>query len=150
MRRRSGKKVKRPNPREQIIAEIAASYDRLKYPLDRQLVLEHISEVWIESAEDIPLRQHSLELIDWIDDNTTQLAVGKIVNLPEEVEEMRSALACLVVLDHESKVREMVRRMMAAVIVWAVNQELGREALVVPMLRHISLARLRGIQNWVG
>ena len=128
--------------------EIAADYERLRYPLDRQMMLEQVVEVWIESADDIPLRQHSLELVDQIDDPTTQLAVGKIVNLPEEVEEMRSALACLVILDHEPQVRNMVRRMMNAIIVWAVSQDRGREALLMPILKQIPLARLRGIHQW--
>ena len=148
MRRRRAYKPKQINPRQQLISEIAADYERLRYPLDRQLMLEHIVEVWIESADDIPLRQHSLELVDRIDDYTTQLAVGKIVNLPEEVEEMRSALACLVILDHEQPVREMVRRMMNAVIVWAVKQEQARDILLVPIIKQIPLARLRGIQRW--
>jgi hypothetical protein len=148
MRRRRAHRHRKLNPRDELIQEIATDYERLRYPLDRQLMLEQLVETWIESADDLPLRKHSLELVDRIDDHTTQLAVGKIVNLPEEVEEMRSALACLVVLDHESRVRDMVRKMMNAVIIWAIKQEVAREALVLPLLKQIPLARLRGFQRW--
>lgn len=148
MRRRRAHRHRKLNPRDHLIQEIAADYERLRYPLDRQLMLEQLVETWIESADDLPLRQHSLELVDRIDDHTTQLAVGKIVNIPEEIEEMRSALACLVVLDHEERVRDMVRKMMNAIIIWAIKQEVAREALVLPLLKQIPLARLRGFQRW--
>jgi len=128
--------------------QIVEGYQATSDVLERQIILEKISEVWIDSAKEIPLRKHALAIVDQIDNQTAQLAVGREVKLPSEIIELRQALACLVILDHEPRTRELVRKMMSTIIIWATANKRDTELLLVPILRQISVGELRGIARW--
>lgn len=134
--------------KQQLIQRMIDGYQLCPAGIERQSMLRKVSEVWIEGARELPLRQYTLSLVAQLDNQTTQLALGKADALPSEVQEMRQALAGLVILEKEDRTRELVGKIIDAVIAWAINNECERQAILEPILHQISLGELRGLCRW--
>jgi len=136
-----------PNERAELSLKILNTYNHTHSPMDRRITLEIIIEAWIDSASDNLLRKHALVVVGQLDGNAAQIATGRILDLPEELAEMKHALKCLVILNNNTQAHALIRKMMDAIAVWAIKEDVAETALLIPILARIPIANLRGLER---